>query len=109
MLFRERKQNMKKQMKITVLYEHLSRDDDLQGESNSITNQKLCLEETACRNGYTNLRYFTDGGVSDNRFDRPGFMEMMKEVEAGVVDCIYVKDMCRVGKDCFKVGGYGAA
>ena len=95
---------MRKTEKITALYERLSRDDDQQGESNSISNQKSYLEETARRNGHTCLRHFTDDGVSGSRFDRPGFMAMLEEVEAGNVDCIYVKDMSRVGRDYLKVG-----
>ena len=95
---------MRRNERITVLYERLSRDDDQQGESNSISNQKSYLEDTATRNGHTNLRHFTDDGVSGSRFDRPGFMAMLEEVEAGNVDCIYVKDMSRVGRDYLKVG-----
>ena len=95
---------MRRNERITALYERLSRDDDQQGESNSISNQKSYLEDTATRNGHTNLRHFTDDGVSGSRFDRPGFMAMLEEVEAGNVDCIYVKDMSRIGRDYLKVG-----
>ena len=95
---------MRRNERITALYERLSRDDDQQGESNSISNQKSYLEDTATRNGHTNLRHFTDDGVSGSRFDCPGFMAMLEEVEAGNVDCIYVKDMSRVGRDYLKVG-----
>ena len=95
---------MRRNERITALYERLSRDDDQQGESNSISNQKSYLEETARQNGHTCLRHFTDDGVSGSRFDRPGFMAMLEEVEAGNVDCIYVKDMSRVGRDYLKVG-----
>ena len=95
---------MRRNERITALYERLSRDDDQQGESNSISNQKSYLEDTATRNGHTNLRHFTDDGVSGSRFDRPGFMAMLEEVEEGNVDCIYVKDMSRIGRDYLKVG-----
>ena len=95
---------MRRNERITALYERLSRDDDQQGESNSISNQKSYLEDTATRNGHTNLRHFTDDGVSGSRFDRPGFMAMLEEVEAGNVDCIYVKDMSRIVRDYLKVG-----
>ena len=95
---------MRRNERITALYERLSRDDDQQGESSSISNQKSYLEDTATGNGHTNLRHFTDDGVSGSRFDRPGFMAMLEEVEAGNVDCIYVKDMSRVGRDYLKVG-----
>lgn len=74
--------------KITPLYERLSRDDELQGESNSISNQKKMLEDFACRNGLPNPTHFTDDGVSGTRFDRPGFLAMMEEVEAGRVEAI---------------------
>lgn len=95
---------MRRNERITALYERLSRDDDQQGESNSISNQKSYLEDTATRNGHTNLRHFTDDGVSGSRFDRSGFMAMLEEVEEGNVDCIYVKDMSRIGRDYLKVG-----
>ena len=72
--------------KITPLYERLSRDDELQGESNSISHQKQMLEEFARRNGLPNPTHFTDDGVSGTRFDRPGFLAMMEEVEAGRVE-----------------------
>ena len=72
--------------KITPLYERLSRDDELQGESNSISNQKQMLEDFARRNGLPNPTHFTDDGISGTRFDRPGFLAMMEEVEAGRVE-----------------------
>ena len=82
--------------KITPLYERLSRDDELQGESNSISNQKKMLEEFARRNGLPNPTHFTDDGVSGTRFDRPGFLAMMEEVEAGRVEAIVIKDCCAI-------------
>ena len=90
--------------KITPLYERLSRDDELQGESNSISNQKLMLEDFARRNGLPNPTHFTDDGISGTRFDRPGFLAMMEEVEAGRVEAIVIKDMSRLGRDYLKVG-----
>ncbi len=78
--------------KITPLYERLSRDDELQGESNSISTQKRMLEEYAKTNNLPNPTHFTDDGISGTRFDRPGFMAMMEAVEAGNVDCIVIKD-----------------
>lgn len=92
--------------KITALYERLSRDDELQGESNSIINQKAFLEDYAKRNGFTNIRHFTDDGVSGTTFDRKGFQAMIAEVEAGAVATIIVKDMSRFGRDYLKVGLY---
>ena len=93
-----------KESKITPLYERLSRDDELQGESNSILTQKKQLEEYAHNNNLPNPTHFTDDGVSGLRFDRPGFRAMMEEVEAGRVECIVVKDMSRLGRDYLKVG-----
>ena len=90
--------------KITPLYERLSRDDELQGESNSISNQKLMLEDYARRNGFPRPTHFTDDGISGTRFDRPGFNAMMAEVEAGHVEALIVKDMSRLGRDYLKVG-----
>ena len=90
--------------KIALLYERLSRDDELNGESFSIQNQKIMLEDFARRNGYLRFKHFTDDGVSGTRFDRPGFMAMMEEVEGGNVEAIIVKDMSRMGRDYLKVG-----
>ena len=90
--------------KITPLYERLSRDDELQGESNSISNPKQMLEDFARRNGLPNPTHFTDDGISGTRFDRPGFLAMMEEVEAGRVEAIVIKDMSRLGRDYLKVG-----
>ena len=90
--------------KITALYERLSRDDELEGESNSIVNQKKILEEYASKNNLTNIIHFTDDGISGTQFDRPGFMEMMNGVNSGNIGCIIVKDMSRLGRDYLKVG-----
>lgn len=90
--------------KITPLYERLSRDDELQGESNSRSHQKQMLEDFARRNGLPNPTHFTDDGISGTRFDRPGFLAMMEEVEAGRVEAIVIKDMSRLGRDYLKVG-----
>ena len=90
--------------KITARYERLSRDDELEGESNSIVNQKKILEEYASKNNLTNIIHFTDDGISGTQFDRPGFMEMMNGVNTGNIGCIIVKDMSRLGRDYLKVG-----
>ena len=87
-----------------AIYCRLSKDDDLQGESASIANQKQMLEDFARRNGLPNPTHFTDDGVSGTRFDRPGFLAMMEEVEAGRVEAIVIKDMSRLGRDYLKVG-----
>lgn len=92
--------------KITALYERLSHDDELQGESNSISNQKQLLEEYARRNGLSNVRHFTDDGISGTRFDRPGFVAMLEQIEKGNVEVVCIKDMSRLGRDYLKVGMY---
>ena len=102
-------QVMRKNEKITALYERLSRDDfgkddDQQRESNSISNQKAMLEDFAARQGFTNIVHFTDDGISGTCFDRPGFLAMMKEVEAGNVEYLCIRDMSRMGRDYLKVG-----
>jgi len=92
--------------KITALYSRLSRDDEMQGESNSITNQKKILSDYAERNGFTNCRHFCDDGVSGTTFERKGFKEMIAEIEAGNVGVVIVKDMSRIGRDYLQVGFY---
>jgi site-specific DNA recombinase len=91
---------------ITALYERLSRDDELQGESNSITNQKTFLEEYAIRNGFQNIRHYTDDGVSGTTFNRPGFKSMIADIQAGRVETCICKDMSRFGRDYLQVGFY---
>lgn len=97
---------MPKEPKITALYERLSRDDDLAGESNSITNQKKYLEDYAQKNGFKNICHFTDDGFSGVNFNRPGFQSLIKEVEAGNVETLIVKDMSRLGRNYLQVGFY---
>ena len=89
-----------RQTKITALYERLSHDDQLAGESNSIVNQKSMLEEYANANGFPNPIHFTDDGISGTRFDRPGYLRMMDEVENGNVGILLCKDVSRLGRDC---------
>lgn len=89
---------------ITALYERLSRDDELQGESNSIVNQKRLLMDFVQSQGLPNPMHFTDDGISGTRFDRPGFMAMMDEVNKGNIKTICVKDMSRIGRDYLMVG-----
>ena len=78
--------------KITALYERLSRDDELQGDSNSIIHQKQMLEEYALKNGFEGFAHFTDDGYSGGNFDRPGWKRLITEVEAGKVGTVIVKD-----------------
>jgi DNA invertase Pin-like site-specific DNA recombinase len=92
--------------KITALYERLSRDDELQGESNSIINQKNMLEDYAMKNGFKNLIHFTDDGISGTTFDRKGWNAMLVEIEAGNVSTVICKDLSRIGRDYLKVGFY---
>ena len=92
--------------KITALYERLSRDDDQQGESNSIINQKRYLEEYARREGFKHTRHFSDDGYSGTNFNRPAFNELLEEVEAGNVATIIVKDLSRFGRNYLQVGIY---
>jgi len=92
--------------KITFLYSRLSRDDELQGESNSITNQKKILEDYAKRNGFTNIQHIADDGFSGTNFDRVGWKRLIAEVEAGNVGALICKDMSRIGRDYLQVGFY---
>ena len=92
--------------RITALYERLSRDDDLAGDSNSIVNQKKMLEDYAKNNGYTNTVHFTDDGFSGGNFDRPGWKQMLSQIENGSIGTVIVKDMSRVGRDYLQVGFY---
>ena len=95
-----------KETKITALYERLSVDDQLSGESNSIKNQKSQLEEYAKKQGFKNILHFTDDGISGTRFDadRPGFTKMMGEIESGNVAVCLCKDVSRLGRDYLRVG-----
>ena len=79
--------------KITALYCRLSNDDDLQGESNSITNQKAILKKYADENGLENTQFYVDDGFSGTNFNRPDFQRMMSDVDEGKVKTIIVKDM----------------
>ena len=92
--------------KITALYERLSKDDELSGESNSITNQKRMLEEYARQNGHENIRHYTDDGWSGANFERPSWKKLIADIEAGIVGAVIVKDMSRVGRDYLQVGFY---
>lgn len=91
---------------VTALYERLSRDDDNEGESNSIVNQKNFLETYARENGFTNCRHYTDDGYSGGNFDRPGWQQMLADIEGGIVKTVLVKDMSRVGRNYVETGFY---
>ena len=92
--------------KITALYERLSKDDDLLGESNSIINQKAMLENYAKQNGFKNIRHYTDDGYSGGNFDRPDWKRMVTDIQAGLIGTVIVKDMSRVGRDYLQTGFY---
>ena len=94
------------QQPITALYPRLSHEDELQGESNSISNQKRILETYAKQNGFSNLRWYTDDGYSGANFQRPGFQAMLADIEAGKVGTVIVKDMSRLGRNYLQVGMY---
>ena len=92
--------------KITALYCRLSNDDDLQGESNSITNQKSILKTYADANGLGNTQFYVDDGFSGTNFNRPDFMRMMEDVKAGKIGTIITKDLSRFGRDYLMTGQY---
>lgn len=98
--------NTYKPEQITALYARLSQEDALDGDSNSIVNQKAVLTKYASDNGFTNPVFFIDDGVSGVTFDRPNFNRMIAEIEAGNVATVIVKDMSRLGRDYLKVGYY---
>ena len=82
--------------KITALYPRLSHEDELQGESNSISNQKRILETYAKQNGFSNLRWYTDDGYSGANFERPSFQRMIDDIEDGKINCVVTKDYCAI-------------
>lgn len=92
--------------KWTALYCRLSRDDDNEGDSNSIQHQKQILEKYAKDHSITNYKFYIDDGYSGTSFNRPGFQEMLADIEAGYVDCVIVKDMSRFGRNYLEVGMY---
>ena len=94
------------QSKLTALYTRLSRDDEQDMESNSITNQKKILINFAEQNGFGKYKIYVDDGISGTTFNRPGFLSMIADIEAGIVDTVIVKDMSRFGRDYLKVGYY---
>ena len=91
---------------VTALYCRLSRDDELQGDSNSIINQKKILQKYALDHGWKNIRFYIDDGISGTTFNRPGFQEMIADIEAGIVKRVTIKDMSRLGRDYLQVGMY---
>ena len=96
----------KRESGITALYERLSRDDDSAGESNSIQNQKRYLEDYARQHGFTNIQHYSDDGYTGTNFNRPGFMQMLADIDAGLISTVIVKDMSRFGRNYLEVGLY---
>jgi len=92
--------------KDTAIYTRLSRDDELQGDSNSIIHQKELISKYAADHGFRNIRFFVDDGFSGTNFQRPGFQEMLSEIEAGKIGTVIVKDMSRFGRNYLEVGLY---
>lgn len=97
---------MKDKLKHTALYERLSRDDEVDGESNSIVNQKMYLEQYARDNGFRNIRHFSDDGYSGVNFNRPAIKELLEEIEKGNIETVIVKDLSRFGRDHIMVDFY---
>ena len=91
---------------VTALYERLSRDDELEGESNSIVNQKKLLEGYAEENGFKNIRHYTDDGFTGGDFERPGWQQLVADVEASIVTTVIAKDMSRIGRNHIETGFY---
>ena len=97
---------MANQEKYTILYGRLSQEDEREGESNSIQNQRMMLEKYAVDNGFTNLKFLYDDGYSGTNFNRPAWKEVMELVESDQVSTLIVKDMSRLGRDYLLVGQY---
>lgn len=100
------KNNKGQEEKITALYCRLSQDDNLDGESNSISNQKEILMTYAKKNGYLHPQFFVDDGISGTTFNRPGFQEMEKLIESDKVSTVIVKDLSRFGREHLLCGHY---
>lgn len=100
----KKKQN--ENLGITALYCRLSRDDGMDGDSNSVSNQKKLLAQKAKELGLSNTRYYVDDGYTGTNFNRPGFQQMLEEIEAGFITAVMVKDLSRLGRDYVSVGSY---
>ncbi len=99
-----RKTNGKTRETTAFLYERLSRDDNLEGDSYSIQNQKKLLTKVAKEKGYTNLIHFFDDGISGVTMDRPGYKDMIAQLELGKASAVFVKDLSRLGRNYIEVG-----
>ena len=96
----------KNQIGITALYCRLSRDDGTESESNSIGNQKKLLSQKAKEMGLTDTKYYVDDGYTGTNFNRPGFQQLIDDIEIGLVSAVMVKDLSRLGRDYVSVGSY---
>ena len=96
----------KEQIGITALYCRLSRDDGMDGDSNSVTNQKRLLSQKAKEMGLSNTKYYVDDGYTGTNFNRPGFQQMLSDIDMGYVTAVMVKDLSRLGRDYVSVGNY---
>ena len=92
--------------KITALYERLSRDDEIAGDSNSIRNQKRYLESYAAEHGFSNCVHYTDDGWSGGNFERPSWKRLIADIEAGKIGTVIAKDMSRIGREYLQTGFY---
>ena len=101
-------QSKKKQDKagITALYCRLSRDEGVEGDSNSVANQKKLLKRFAKENGLSNTRYYVDDGYTGTNFERPGFQKMIEDIDLGYISTVIVKDLSRLGRRYDMVGYY---
>ena len=100
------KQNNKNQVGITALYCRLSRDDGMEGDSNSVANQKKLLAKYCKENGFDNIKYYVDDGYTGTNFNRPDFQKLLDDIDMGYISTIIVKDMSRLGRDYLQVGYY---
>ena len=91
---------------LTALYCRLSRDDELQGDSNSIVHQKKILEKYSREHGSSNFKFYVDDGITGTTFNRPGFQQMIADIEAGLVQRVIIKDRSRFGRDYLQVSMY---
>ena len=98
--------NKKEQIGITALYCRLSRDDGMDGDSNSVANQKRLLSQKAKELGFANTKYYVDDGYTGTNFNRPGFQAMLGDIDMGYITAVMVKDLSRLGRDYVSVGNY---
>ena len=96
--------SMKHNLGTAALYCRLSRDDNMDSESNSIQNQKKILQKVAKEKGYTDTIFFVDDGITGTTMKRPGFQKMLTAIEAGYISAVFVKDLSRLGRNYIEVG-----